>query len=212
MSPRPDANLDKVSDLLLHNPRQWNLDLIDKVFYPWEANVIKGIYVSEDSIEDKLIWPLTPSGDYSIKNAYQMLSSATLTSKASSSSSEGFKGVWKGIWRIRAPNRVRHFMWRAVKDSLPTKMNLYQRHVVGDALCPLCDETQESILHNLWYCEQAQVVWRSVRSFAPLYEKRHRTFMDLFESVLLQNSSFHVAWFATIAWCLWKRRNSLREH
>ena len=125
MSPRPDANLDKVSDLLLHNPRQWNLDLIDKVFYPCEANVIKGIYVSEDNIEDKLIWPLTPSDDYSVKSAYQMLSSATLTSKASSSSSEGFKGVWKGIWRIRAPNRVRHFMWRAVKDSLPTKMNLY---------------------------------------------------------------------------------------
>ena len=73
MSPRPDANLDKVSDLLLHNPKQWNLDLIDKVFYPWEANVIKGIYVSEDSIEDKLIWPLTPSGDYFVKSAYQML-------------------------------------------------------------------------------------------------------------------------------------------
>ena len=187
MSPRPDANLDKVSDLLLHNPRQWNLDLIDKVFYPWEANVIRGIYVSEDSIEDKLIWPLTPSGDYSVKSAYQMLSSATLTSKASSSSSEGFKGVWKGIWQIRAPNCVRHFMWRAVKDSLPTKMNLYRRHVVGDALYPLCDETQESILHSLWYCEQAQVVWWSVRSFAPLYEEHHRTFMDLFESVLLQN-------------------------
>ena len=101
------------------------MDLIDKVFYPWEANVIKGIYVSEDSIEDKLIWPLTSSGDYSVKSAYQMLSSATLTSKASLSSSEGFKGVWKGIWQIRAPNHVRHFIWRVVKDLLPTKMNLY---------------------------------------------------------------------------------------
>ena len=67
-------------------------------------------------------------------------------------------------------------------------------------------------MHSLWYCEQVQVVWRSVRCFAPLYEKHHCTFMDLFESVLLQNSSFNIAWFATIAWCLWKRRNSLREH
>nr|XP_023888394.1 uncharacterized protein LOC112000487 [Quercus suber] len=212
VSPRPNANLNKVSDLLLHNPRQWNLDLIDNVFYPWEVDVIKGIYVSEDSTEDNLIWPLTPSGDYFVKSAYKMLSSANLNFKARSSSLEGLKGVWKGIWQIRALNRVRHFLWRDVKDPLPMKMNFHQRHVVGDALCLLCDDTQESILHSLWYCEQAQVVWRSLRSFAPLYEKHHRTFMDLFKSVLLQNSSFHVAWFATIAWCLWQWRNILWEH
>lgn len=121
-------------------------------------------------------------------------------------------GVWKRIWKIRAPNRIRHFMWRAVKDSLPTKKNLKRRHVVGNELCPLCDDTQETILHSLWYCEQAQVVWWLERSFVSLYEKRHRTFMDLLEGVLMQSSSFHIAWFATIAWCLWQRRNRLREH
>nr|XP_023928792.1 uncharacterized protein LOC112040090 [Quercus suber] len=36
--------------------------------------------------------------------------------------------------------------------------------------------------------------------------------MDLFESVLLQHLSYDIAWFATIAWCLWQRRNRLREH
>ena len=188
------------------------MDLIDGVFLPWEAEVIKGIYVPEDNSDDSLIWPLTPSGAYSVKSAYQMLSSATIKLTASSSSSEGFKGVWKGIWRIHVPNCVRHFMWRAVKDSLPTKLSLFRRHVMGDALCPLYDEAQESILHSLWYCEQAQVAWRSVRSFAPLYGKHHRTFMDLFESVLLQHSSYDIAWFATITWCLWQRRNRLREH
>ena len=117
MSPRLDVNLNKVSDLLLHNPKQWNTDLLDRVFYPWEANEIKRIYLSEDTVEDKLIWPLTPSGVYSVKSAYHMLSSAVLQSKASSSSSEGAKEVWTGIWRIRAPNRVRH---SNEDESVPT--------------------------------------------------------------------------------------------
>ena len=212
VSPRPTANLKKVSDLILPNSKQWNLDLIDGVFLPWEAEVIKGIYVLEDNSDDSLIWPLTPSGAYSVKSAYQMLSSATIKLTASSSSFEGFKGVWKGIWRIHVQNCVRHFMWRAVKDSLPTELSLFRRHVVADALCPLCDEAQEFILHSLWYCKQAKVVWQLVRSFAPLYGKHHRTFMDLFESVLLQHSSYDIAWFATIAWCLWQHRNRLREH
>lgn len=110
------------------------------------------------------------------------------------------------------PNRVWHFIWRAVRDSLPTKRNLKHRHAVGDDFCPLCDDTQETILHSLWYCEQAQAVWRSERSFEPLYEKKHRTFMELFEAVSMLSSSFHIAWFAIIAWCLWQRRNRLREH
>lgn len=70
VSPRPAVNLKKVSDLLLPNSKQWNLDLIDGVFLPWEAKVIKGIYVPEDNSDDSLIWPLTPSGAYSVKSAY----------------------------------------------------------------------------------------------------------------------------------------------
>nr|POE71030.1 hypothetical protein CFP56_53816 [Quercus suber] len=101
VSPRPEENLHKVSELFLPNSRQWNLELIDDVFYPWEADAIKGIYISEDSSEDNLIWPLTPNGEYSVRSAYQLLSSTTMNSTASSSSSEGFKGVWKGIWKIR---------------------------------------------------------------------------------------------------------------
>ena len=124
VSPRPDANLNKVNDLLLPNSRQWNLDLIDDGFYPWEADVIKGIYVSEVRNEDTLIWPLTPNGEYFFRSAYQMLSSAITQSTPSSSSSEGFNGVWKGVWKICAPSRVQHFMWRAIKDSLPMKQNL----------------------------------------------------------------------------------------
>ena len=44
-----------------------------------------------------------------------------------------------------------------------------------------------------------------------LYKKQHRSFVDLFEMVNKEGSSFRMAWFATIAWSLWQRRNQIRE-
>ena len=42
-----------------------------------------------------------------------------------SSSSSGSNGlVWKKIWKMRVPNKIHHFIWRAAKDSLPMKKNL----------------------------------------------------------------------------------------
>jgi len=57
--------------------------------------------------------------------------------------------VWKSIWRIQAPNKIHHFIWRVVKDSLPTKENLYKRHIPLDVTCSLCDEQQETLMHAL---------------------------------------------------------------
>ena len=114
-----------------------------------------------------------------------------------STSSENQK-VWKGIWRIRAPNKIRLFIWRAVKGSLPTKENLHKRHILLDVTCSLCDEHQEKIMHALWLCDLAKAVWKSEVSFAVMYKTQFQAFMDLFETVLGRGLVFHMAWFSTI--------------
>ena len=69
------------------------------------------------------VWPLSPDGSYTVKTAYHMLASEVL--KSSPSSSGGMVGnVWKRIWKIRTPQKAKHFIWRAVKDSLPIKQNM----------------------------------------------------------------------------------------
>ncbi|XP_050290092.1 uncharacterized protein LOC126728284 [Quercus robur] len=65
----------------------------------------------------------SPDGSYTVKTAYHMLASEVLHS--SPSSFGGMAGnVWKGIWKIKTPQKIKHFIWRAAKGSLPTKQNL----------------------------------------------------------------------------------------
>ena len=98
-----------------------------------------------------------------------------------------------------------------MKDSLPTKQNLKTRHVSTDDICDVCGGHVESILHCLWLCDQAKSVWRSDPGFSFLFRKEFRFVYDILEKVFKNGSSFRVALFASVAWCLWQRWNRLRE-
>ena len=209
VSPKIDEGLNRVCDLFYPNTKIWNWEVLQNSFYPWEAEAIRNIYVSEMCNTDCLVWPKTADGCYSVKFTYQMLATEVINEEPSSSNGEDSK-VWRSIWKIRAPPKVRHFMWRAARDSLPSKQNLARRKIALDKTCLLCDEQQESIMHVLRVCDQAKAVWKSVPSFSQLYQTGYRSFFDLLEAVLDHRSAFTVALFSTIAWSLWQRRNKIR--
>ena len=144
---------------------------MERIFLSWEAETILRIPVCEGSMTDKLIWPLTPAGDFSIRSAYQMLESTARSSHPCSSSVDEMSKVRKGIWKIKTPNKIRHFIWRVAHNSLPTTQNLWLRHVPVDDSCPLCAEQTESLMHCLWLCDHAQDVWKSDICFARYYRK-----------------------------------------
>ena len=88
-------------------------------FLPWEVEM-----VHEAWSEDKLIWPFTMDGEYSVHSAYHMLVADESHGLPSSSSPSNSQKFWKKIWKIKVPNNLCHFLWCAVKDSLSTKQNL----------------------------------------------------------------------------------------
>ncbi|XP_050290307.1 uncharacterized protein LOC126728544 [Quercus robur] len=174
--------------------------------------MIKQIYVHEAGGDNVRVWPLTPDGNYSVRSAYRMLAADGNNQNPSSSSPSEAKKVWKGIWKIKTPNKILHFVWRAAKDSLPTKQNLKARHIPLDDTCVMCDDQPKTLLHCLWLCSHAQSVWGSDITFANLYKKKHRSFFDLLDDVMQNSSGYCVALFSTIAWSLWQRRNQIREN
>ena len=40
--------------------------------------------------------------------------------------------VWKAIWNLRVPNKIKVFSWRACRSILPTRVNLSKKRIVVD--------------------------------------------------------------------------------
>ena len=129
----------------------------------------------------------------------------------SSFASNGDGSVWKKIWKVWVPHKIRHFLWRATKDSLPTKQNLVARHIPVGNVCDGCGDHSESVMHALWLCDQVRSVWMTDPGFLFLVQAKCRTFLELLEVLFSHGSCYRVALFATVAWCLWQFRNKFRE-
>ena len=108
ISPRNNSTVRHVKDLFYPGTRIWDLRLLERMFVPWEVELIKLILITLDE-------------NYSVQSAYGMLVEEASSQDLGSSSMEGSQKVWKGIWKIRTPNKIRHFIWHAARDSLPTK-------------------------------------------------------------------------------------------
>lgn len=89
--PRIDAKLNKVCDLFYPNTKMWNTEVLQNSFYPWEANLIRKIYVSALCHEDCLVWPKSSDDCYSVKFAYQMLATKVISGAFLLSTSEDLK-------------------------------------------------------------------------------------------------------------------------
>ena len=64
---------------------------------------------------------------------------------------------------MNVPPKVWNFIWRACKDILPTRANLYRRKVPIDLLCSICKLIDETVGHALWECPLAENVWAVAR-------------------------------------------------
>ena len=71
------------------------------------------------------------------------------------SNNQSNKLLWKTIWRLNVPNKVKSFAWCASKNIIPIKANLYHRKVIDNPICEACGLRAESSRHVLWDCEKA---------------------------------------------------------
>lgn len=103
-----------VDCLINPDTRSWNHEMIDGIFIPLEADLIKKIHLSKNAIADWVFWPLVQNGQYSRKSGYWFLKEE----EAGFSIDEPpvyEQKLWKNIWSLDVPNKVKHFTWRACK-------------------------------------------------------------------------------------------------
>ncbi|KAK9988269.1 hypothetical protein SO802_028508 [Lithocarpus litseifolius] len=128
----------------------WNSATLQQLFNPRDAELIHSIPLSTKPVEDVLIWPFTPTGSYTVKSGYRFLyKSQSLDNNDSQPADNTF---WKKIWGLQVQPKVRNFLWRALKNSIPTKLNFKQRIILADDRCDQCKGATKDVIHALWSC------------------------------------------------------------
>lgn len=150
ISPIPQMSLDsKVSELIDQDNASWKSDFVQQLFLPHEASLILGILLSERLPPDRITWAYTPSGMFTTSSACKLLVSCDSASIAGNSNLEAQRHFWKRIWHLQAPNKIKHFVWKAYNNALSTMVNLHRCHIVITATCKGCKKLPEDPLHML---------------------------------------------------------------
>jgi len=129
----------------------WKWELFSELL-PEEA--LKSIaaceVTSSDEWKDKLIWDDSTHGGFLVKSALTIIRNEGSKTSAS---------LWRKIWRLKTPQRMRFFIWLTTHDHLMTNAHRVKRGLASDPKCKSCLQEDEDTLHILRDCRYAREVW-----------------------------------------------------
>ena len=182
---------------------------------PNKAEAILSIPISPMNLSDSQVWAKSPNGIFTVKSAYIVAVKHLAVTKGGEespgcSNSSKMTAIWKVVWKLQCPNKVKHFMWRACKNLLLTKQCLLNRKVQKEDNCDFCGES-ESAGHILRGCLIAKETWNATKLKLPNLSQLPKDFLDVVWLLMEEPGEKNWEGFAIMAWSLWTNRNLVRH-
>lgn len=120
----PSQNIDEemmVSELIDLDSRWWDRGFILQNFNREDAEAILRVPLSRRCISNSLFWIPNKSGEYTVRSGYHV--ARQLAKELDwAECSKGVVGgnVWKTLWKLKVPNKIKVFGWRACRNILPS--------------------------------------------------------------------------------------------
>jgi ribonuclease HI len=155
----------KVSQLLDPLTGQWDEILLRSIFNQLDVNRILRIPLNVHGFEDFIAWSFSKHGMYTVRSAYHLQWRYQFGSTGRLLTSPGVSAtnpVWKTVWKLKLPSKIKIFIWRSLHGILPVKSTLVNRHIGTSGQCPICSSGPEDIAHLLFRCPKAKEVWESL--------------------------------------------------
>ncbi|CAL1412749.1 unnamed protein product [Linum trigynum] len=181
----------------------WRTDMFEALLPTEICQKILSVAVDTlSSEEDTLFWTASPDGKFSTKSAFNLITPQP---------QDPDEKLWRTIWRLPVPERVRVFMWQTCTGKIATNSLRFHRKVAASPCCPRCPGSPETILHTLRDCPPATFFW--LRQTAGLHQQDFFTLDqgDWLSSNLLRTDTVATgmtwpAFFSTALWLIWKNR------
>lgn len=127
---------------------KWNQELLFQLFSPINVNRILATPIRWTLGIDEIWWPHTSNGLLSVKLVYHALKKQILDqSNVASTSTEVSPILWKVIWNIKMPQKIKIFLWKLINNILPVQENLFKKKIARSNVCPVCKREIESVEH-----------------------------------------------------------------
>jgi len=127
----------------------WRRDLIGNKLVMWNNLVSRLSTIVLSQEKDEFKWNLDQTGVFSVKSHYLGLIN------------QNTPNLNKRIWKLKAPLKIKIFLWYLRRGVILTKDNLAKQNWQGNQQCCFCHEN-ETIQHLFFDCRFARMVWASV--------------------------------------------------
>lgn len=114
---------------------------------------------------------------------------------------------WRRMWNLKVPLRVRHFIWRAVRNILPIKDQLLTKRVLVIEFCPVCNESKDTVYHLLVSCPFAGLCWRELN--IQVHNNNHNCFSTWISAASQQYNTHQYQEIIMTCWMIRKNRNEI---
>ncbi|XBI13774.1 hypothetical protein VPH35_140465 [Triticum aestivum] len=165
ITPRGQAMVDKVEDLIDPISGQWDEDILRSVLSPVDVHRILQIPLRVEVMDNFVAWQHTRSGTFSVRSAYHVEFDHQFGHNWNQRGGPGgFQDCdsWRKVWELSLPGKIKHFVWKVLRGVLPCLGTLAGRHVPANPQCPSCRIGYEDSQHCLFTCKRALDVWSNL--------------------------------------------------
>ena len=155
-----------------------------------------------------MYWPYTTSRNFTCKSGYRFLKEEDELQLNAQTPLIYHKRVWKEVWQMQAPPKIKNFLWRACRNVLPTKQALMRRKILEDLICERCKRAIQDSVHALWSCPKLDVVWADQEAWEFKGEIDFMCVKELLLWMVEKGKSLEL--FAYTACTIWNQRNKVR--
>lgn len=104
---------------------------------------------------------------------------------------------------------MKNHIWRACRNSLPTKTNFVRRTIIANDTCDRYHGVVEAVIHALWECPEIDVVWTDATLWDFRFTSEFANFKYLVAWLVPHGKNSEM--FAMLAWSIWNQRNKVRR-
>lgn len=151
--------------------------------------------------EDIWLWTLYKNGNFSLKSCVDIFGDTGM-----------YDEIWKYMWRLKVPSKVKFFLWFIIRDRLLITDNLIKKGMCLPNICLLCYQEEETANHILLHCPYSKEVQDAVLNEIGVTQVFPRSIREFFGGWHLRRALLKIRKalslvLPTVWWSIWLQRN-----